>query len=269
MNMEPAASRVDSSENSPVTSPEDVTIIIPTYNEVDNLEAICAAARSHGYRVLVVDDGSPDGTGDMADALASGDVALDVLHRSEKAGLGTAYAAGFARALDRGARVLVEMDADFSHDPADLPRLVAAIDAGADVAIGSRYVRGGGTDDWPWYRQAISRGGNEYAAMMLGLDVADATAGFRAYTAGAIKELDPSSCDASGYAFQVEMTWRAHEAGLVITEVPIRFRDRELGNSKMSGAIAIEAMTLITKWGIARRLGPGRGYAPGDADNGT
>ncbi len=269
MNMEPAASRVDSSENSPVTIPEDVTIIIPTYNEVDNLEAICAAARSHGYRVLVVDDGSPDGTGDMADALASGDVALDVLHRSEKAGLGTAYAAGFAKALDRGARVLVEMDADFSHDPADLPRLVAAIDAGADVAIGSRYVRGGGTDDWPWYRQAISRGGNEYAAMMLGLDVADTTAGFRAYTAEAIKELDPSSCDASGYAFQVEMTWRAHEAGLVITEVPIRFRDRELGNSKMSGAIAIEAMTLITKWGIARRLGPGRGYAPGDADNGT
>jgi len=269
MNMKPAAGRIDSPESRSMISPEDVTVIIPTYNEVDNLESICAAARAHGYRVLVVDDGSPDGTGDMADALASGDVALDVLHRPGKAGLGKAYAAGFAAALDQGAQVLIEMDADFSHDPADLPRLVAAIEEGAALAIGSRYVRGGGTDDWPWYRQAISRGGNEYAALMLGLEVSDTTAGFRAYTAAAIKELDPGSCDASGYAFQVEMTWRAHDAGLVITEVPIRFRDRELGNSKMSGAIAIEAMTLITKWGIARRLGPERGYAPGDADRGA
>jgi dolichol-phosphate mannosyltransferase len=238
-----------------MTRPEDVTIIIPTYNEADNLESICAAARSHGYRVLIVDDGSPDGTGDMANALASGDPDLDVLHRTEKAGLGPAYAAGFSMALDQGAHVMCEMDADFSHDPADLPRLIAAIDEGADVVIGSRYVRGGGTDDWPWYRQAISRAGNDYAALMLDLEVSDTTAGFRAYTAEAIKELDPSSCDASGYAFQVEMTWRAHEAGLVITEVPIRFRDRELGNSKMSGAIALEAMALITKWGWQRRFG--------------
>lgn len=238
-----------------MTRPEDVTIIIPTYNEADNLESICAAARSHGYRVLVVDDGSPDGTGDMANALASGDSGLDVLHRTEKTGLGPAYAAGFSMALDQGAHVMCEMDADFSHDPSDLPRLIAAIDEGADVVIGSRYVRGGGTDDWPWYRQAISRAGNDYAALMLDLEVSDTTAGFRAYTAEAIKELDPSSCDASGYAFQVEMTWRAHEAGLVITEVPIRFRDRELGNSKMSGAIAVEAMALITKWGWQRRFG--------------
>jgi dolichol-phosphate mannosyltransferase len=250
-------------------TPEDVTVIIPTYNEVDNLEAITTAARTHGYQVLVVDDGSPDGTGELADALSGADAGLDVLHRTEKAGLGTAYAAGFAIAMDRGALVMCEMDADFSHDPADLPRLIDAVDAGADVAIGSRYVRGGGADEWPWYRRAISRAGNDYAALMLDLDVRDTTAGFRAYTAEAIKELDPSSCDASGYAFQVEMTWRAHLAGLVITEVPIRFRDRELGSSKMSGAIAVEAMTLITKWGIARRLGPERQYAPRDAHHGA
>jgi len=252
-----------------MTRPADVTVIIPTYNEVENLEAITAAARSHGYRVLIVDDGSPDGTGDLADALSSADAALEVLHRTEKAGLGTAYATGFSVALEQGAQVICEMDADFSHDPGDLPRLIAAIDAGADVVIGSRYVRGGGTEDWPWYRQAISRGGNEYAALMLDLKVTDTTAGFRAYTAEAIEELDPSSCDASGYAFQVEMTWRAHEAGLSITEVPIRFRDRELGHSKMSAAIALEAMALITKWGIARRLGPDRRYAPGDASHGA
>ncbi len=255
MSMESVASPVHPSSEDRMTSPAEVTVVIPTYNEVDNLESISAAARAHGYQVLIVDDGSPDGTGDLADALSSGDAGFSVLHRSEKAGLGTAYAAGFAIALDHGARVLCEMDADFSHDPGDLPRLVAAIDKGADLAIGSRYVRGGGTEDWPWYRQAISRAGNDYAALMLDLDVADTTAGFRAYTAEAIKELDPSSCDASGYAFQVEMTWRAHEAGLQITEVPIRFRDRELGHSKMSAGIAVEAMMLITMWGWKRRFG--------------
>ena len=193
MSMKSVASPTHPSGKPSMTRPEDVTIIIPTYNEADNLESICAAARGHGYRVLIVDDGSPDGTGDMADALASGDPDLDVLHRTEKAGLGPAYAAGFSMALDQGAHVMCEMDADFSHDPSDLPRLIAAIDEGADVVIGSRYVRGGGTDDWPWYRQAISRAGNDYAALMLDLEVSDTTAGFRAYTAEAIKELDPSS----------------------------------------------------------------------------
>ena len=253
--MESVAHPVDSPPDRPMIRPEDVTVIIPTYNEVDNLEAISSAARRHGYRVLIVDDGSPDGTGDLANALASADVGFDVLHRPEKAGLGTAYAAGFTVAIDFGARVLCEMDADFSHDPSDLPSLVAAIESGADVVIGSRYVRGGGTEGWPWYRQAISRAGNEYAAILLDLDVRDTTAGFRAYTAEAIKELDPASCDASGYAFQVEMTWRAKEAGLTIAEVPIRFRDRELGESKMSAAIAIEAVALITRWGWRRRFG--------------
>ncbi len=253
--MESVASPVHSPADRPMIRPEDVTVIIPTYNEVDNLEAISSAARRHGYRVLIVDDGSPDGTGDLANALATADDGFDVLHRPEKAGLGTAYAAGFALAIDLGARVLCEMDADFSHDPSDLPSLVAAIESGADVVIGSRYVRGGGTEGWPWYRQAISRAGNEYAAILLDLDVRDTTAGFRAYTAEAIKELDPASCDASGYAFQVEMTWRAKEAGLTIAEVPIRFRDRELGESKMSPGIAMEAIALITRWGWRRRVG--------------
>ncbi len=253
--MESVASPVHSPADRPMIRPEDVTVIIPTYNEVDNLEAISSAARRHGYRVLIVDDGSPDGTGDLANALATADDGFDVLHRPGKAGLGTAYAAGFALAIDLGARVLCEMDADFSHDPSDLPSLVAAIESGADVVIGSRYVRGGGTEGWPWYRQAISRAGNEYAAILLDLDVRDTTAGFRAYTAEAIKELDPASCDASGYAFQVEMTWRAKEAGLTIVEVPIRFRDRELGESKMSAGIAIEAIALITRWGWRRRFG--------------
>lgn len=238
-----------------MTRPEDVTVVIPTYNEADNLEAITAAARIYGYRVLVVDDASPDGTGHLADALSGGDDGFDVIHRSEKAGLGTAYAEGFTSAIDSGARVLCEMDADFSHDPADLPRLIAAIDAGADLAIGSRYIGGGGTENWPWYRQAISRAGNDYAALMLDLGIKDTTAGFRAYTAEAIKALDPSSCDASGYAFQVEMTWRASRAGMTIVEVPIRFRDRELGNSKMSAGIALEAVLLITMWGWKRRFG--------------
>ncbi len=235
--------------------PDEVIVIVPTYNEAENIEAIAAAVRSRGYRLLVVDDGSPDGTGDTADALATSDDGVSVLHRSEKAGLGKAYAAGFAHAAELDATILCEMDADFSHDPADLPRLVAAIENGADLAIGSRYVPGGGADDWPWHRRLISRGGNRYAALMLGIDVRDATAGFRAFRTDAIRRLEPETCDASGYAFQVEMAWRASEAGMTITEVPIRFKDREAGTSKMSSAIAIEAMRLVTRWGWQRRFG--------------
>lgn len=237
-----------------MTVPDDVIVIVPTYNEVENLESIASAVRAHGYRLLIVDDGSPDGTGEIADALAAADDGVAVLHRDSKAGLGKAYAAGFTRALDLDGRVLCEMDADFSHDPADLPRLIAAIDAGADVAIGSRYVPGGGADDWPWFRRAISSGGNRYAALMLGIKVKDATAGYRAFRADAIRSLHPETCDASGYAFQVEMAWRASEAGLKITEIPIRFRDREAGTSKMSTSIALEAMQLVTRWGWNRRF---------------
>ena len=245
---------VDAAPN--MTIPHDVIVIVPTYNEAENLEAIAAAVRAHGYRLLVVDDGSPDGTGEIADSLATADDGIAVLHRDTKAGLGKAYAAGFTQALELDGKVLCEMDADFSHDPADLPRLIAAIDEGADLAIGSRYVPGGGADDWPWHRKLISSGGNRYAALMLGIKVKDATAGYRAFRADAIRRLRPETCDASGYAFQVEMAWRASEAGLKIVEVPIRFRDREAGTSKMSTSIALEAMALVTRWGWHRRFGP-------------
>jgi len=233
----------------------DVIVIVPTYNEVENIEGIAHAVRTHGYRMLIVDDASPDGTGDVADSLAAADAGISVLHRPDKLGLGRAYGAGFARATDLRARVLCEMDADFSHDPADLPRLVGAVEDGADLAIGSRYVPGGGVDDWPWYRRLISRGGNRFSTWMLGIGVRDATAGFRAFTADAIRTLEPATCDASGYAFQVEMAWRAERAGMTITEVPIRFKDRQAGKSKMTGAIAFEAILRVTGWGLRRRFG--------------
>lgn len=240
--------------DAPITLPGDVIVIVPTYNEAENIEAIADAVRSRGFRLLVVDDGSPDGTGDAADVIASNDHGVSVLHRPEKRGLGRAYAAGFAAATALEGTIFCEMDADFSHDPADLQRLVAAIDDGADVAIGSRYVPGGGTEGWPWYRTAISRGGNRYAALMLGISVRDATAGFRAFRREAVEQLQPASCDASGYAFQVEIAWRAQTAGLRITEVPITFREREAGSSKMSAGIALEAMRLVTRWGLRRRF---------------
>ncbi len=237
-----------------MTRPNDVMVVIPTYNEAENVEAITGAVRSQGFRVLIVDDGSPDGTGGIAGRLAAEDEGVAVLHRTEKAGLGQAYAAGFEAAASLNATIFCEMDADFSHDPADLPRLIAAIDAGADLAIGSRYVPGGGTEGWPWHRRAISKGGNRYAAWMLGIHVKDATAGFRAFRSAAIQRLDPASCDAAGYAFQVEMARRAEDAELRITEVPIQFKERQAGTSKMSTGIAIEAMRLVTRWGWQRRV---------------
>lgn len=230
-------------------------VIVPTYNERENIEDVARAVRNHGYGLLIVDDGSPDGTGEIADRLSGADPDIHVLHRSEKQGLGPAYAAGFAHGLELGADILCEMDADFSHDPADLPRLVEAVQRGADLAIGSRYVEGGGTDGWPWHRQAISKGGNLYAATMLGIHVKDATAGFRAFRDTAIRKIDPTTCQASGYGFQVEMAWRTEAAGLEIVEVPIVFKDRERGHSKMNSSIALEAMWLVTKWGFASRFG--------------
>jgi dolichol-phosphate mannosyltransferase len=231
-----------------------VLVIVPTYNESENIEEIAKAVRAHGYDLLVVDDGSPDGTGEIADRLGAADPGILVLHRSEKSGLGPAYAAGFEHGLELGYEILCEMDADFSHDPTDLPRLVAAIEAGADLAIGSRYIAGGATEGWPWYREALSRGGNLYASILLGLNVRDATAGFRAFRDMTLRKIDPSSCQASGYGFQVEMAWRTEEAGLEIVEVPITFRDRILGESKMNSKIALEAIGLITRWGIADRI---------------
>jgi dolichol-phosphate mannosyltransferase len=233
---------------------DDVLVVLPTYNEAENVERMAAAILEHGPRLLVVDDGSPDGTGRIADGLAA-DERIDVLHRKEKAGLGPAYAAGFAWGLERGAQIMCEMDADFSHDPNDLPRLFAAVDAGADLAIGSRYVKGGGVDNWPWRRRALSRGGNLYANIMLGARVGDMTSGFRAFRADAIRRLHPEQCKSSGYAFQIEMAWRARHLGLEIVEVPILFRDREAGDSKMSTDIAVEAIRLVTGWGLGRMVG--------------
>lgn len=233
-------------------SPDEVVCIVPTFNERENLPEIAKAVRAHGYRLLIVDDNSPDGTGAIADQLAAEDPMTSVLHREKKEGLGPAYAAGFDLALDNGAAVLIEMDADFSHDPKDLPRLVSAVEAGADLAIGSRYVPGGSTPDWPWLRRFISRGGNIYARLMLGIPTRDATAGFRAFRSEALRRLPYREAEASGYGFQVEMAWRATQAGLVVTEVPIAFRDRTRGKSKMGPDIVIEAMKLVTQWGFGR-----------------
>lgn len=229
--------------------------MLPTYNEVENLEAIVSAVRAEGAGVLVVDDASPDGTGRRADALAAADPGVVVLHRSGKEGLGAAYAAGFARALETGATLIGQMDADFSHDPRTLPQLVAAVEQGADVAIGSRYVTKGSTVGWPWLRRMISGGANRYVRLVLGVHTRDATAGFRVYRAGALRRLDPGTCRSAGYAFQVEMTYRAERAGLAICELPIRFVERRHGESKMSIGIAVEAMWLITTWGLRRLWG--------------
>jgi dolichol-phosphate mannosyltransferase len=216
---------------------------------------MAAAVLLHGYRLIVVDDGSPDGTGDIADSIARDVDRMSVLHRTTKEGLGPAYAAGFDRALADGAEVVVEMDADFSHNPTDLPRLVTGIEEGADLVIGSRYVEGGDTPDWPLSRRLISRGGNLWVRLMLGMPVRDATAGFRAYRAAALRQLPYREARASGYGFQVEMAWRAYQAGHDIREIPIVFRDRELGKSKMGLGIVLEAMWLVTRWGISRRFG--------------
>ena len=234
-------------------SPDQVTVVVPTYNESHNLAEIAKAVLAHGYRMVVVDDNSPDGTGALADELAEQHDRLSVIHRSAKRGLGPAYAQAFSALLAEGSSaVVVEMDADFSHDPADLPRLVEAVANGADLAIGSRYVPGGSTPDWPLIRQLISRGGNLYARTMLGIPISDATAGFRAFRAGSLAQLPFQKAEASGYAFQVEMAWRADQAGMKGVELPIAFWDRQAGNSKMGFPIVVEAMWLVTVWGIGR-----------------
>jgi dolichol-phosphate mannosyltransferase len=187
--------------------------------------------------------------------MARANPAISVLHREKKEGLGPAYRAGFDRALADGAETVIEMDADFSHDPADLPRLVEAVEQGADLAIGSRYVPGGSTPDWPWSRRFISKGGNLYARIMLGIPTRDATAGFRAFRAEALRVLSYENAEASGYGFQVEMAMRAHGAGMKVVEVPISFKDRTRGTSKMGTGIVLEAMGLVTVWGFKRLFG--------------
>ena len=230
-------------------------VAIPTYNERDNLETTVAAALAGTDRIdiLVVDDSSPDGTGDIADALAEAHQRVHVLHRPEKQGLGAAYLAAFAWAGEHGYRTVVEMDADGSHDPADLPRLLDALDEGADVAIGSRYIPGGAVRNWALHRLALSRGAGIFTRAMLGLRVKDVTAGYRAYRLDALHKLQLDTVNSVGYCFQIDLTWRAVKAGFDIREIPIVFTERRAGASKMNGAITVEALWNVTRWGLAHR----------------
>jgi dolichol-phosphate mannosyltransferase len=239
-------------------------LILPTYNEADNLAGVVAAAREalreaapEGHRILVVDDNSPDGTGELADRLASEHDDVEVLHRHAKAGLGQAYVAGFAVALERGAGFVVEMDADFSHDPAYLGPLIAAARDDADVALGSRYVDGGGVRNWGLVRRAVSRGGCLYARAVLGVGTRDLTGGFKCFRAEALEAIDFRTVRSQGYAFQVELTYRALLRGLRVVELPIVFVERREGQSKMSGRIALEAVWQIPRLRLARRSNSG------------
>jgi dolichol-phosphate mannosyltransferase len=227
-------------------------LILPTYNEAANVEAILQAAGEtlsgaapEGFKVLVVDDGSPDGTGRLADAMAEQHEWVEVLHRTAKGGIGPAYLAGFDHALKEGAGYVMEMDSDFSHDPADLARLLEAARGGADLALGSRYVPGGGVMNWGLLRRIVSEGGSTYARIVLGLQVRDLTGGFKCFRREVLEAIDFATVRSRGYAFQVELTYRAVQRGFRVVEVPITFRDREQGQSKMSWRIAAEAMWLV------------------------
>jgi len=229
-------------------------VIIPTYNERDNIEPIMARLRAAvpAAHVLVVDDGSPDGTGKIADAMADEDHNVHVLHRASKTGLGAAYIAGFDVGLDAGYDVLVEMDADGSHAPEQLPRLLGALER-ADLVLGSRWVPGGTVVNWPRHREFLSRGANRYTRLALGLGLRDATGGYRAYRREVLEAIDYAAVASEGYCFQIDLAWRALLGGYRVTEVPITFAERERGKSKMSGAIVREALWRVTQWGISRR----------------
>jgi dolichol-phosphate mannosyltransferase len=238
-------------------------IVIPTYNERETLPQIVPAVRAAvpAASLLIVDDNSPDGTGALADQLAAADPQIEVLHRPGKAGLGAAYLGAFEHALaaPRRWQRIVQMDADFSHDPKDVPRLLQALDDGADVAIGSRYTAGGGTQNWGLGRRLISRGGGLYARLALGVHVNDLTAGFKAWRTTALRGIDLGAVSARGYGFQIEMSYRALRAGFRVVEVPIRFVDRRVGQSKMSGGIFWEAVTLV--WSLRSRVPRGAGQS--------
>ncbi len=231
-------------------------VVLPTYNEAENIVEVLDLVRLALPQadVLVVDDGSPDGTADLADAWGADNGGAEVLRRSGKMGLGSAYRAGFAHGLANGYGVLVEMDSDLQHDPAMLPALVHAVEDGADLAIGSRYVPGGQVPGWKWSRKFISQAGNLYASVMLGMPVRDSTAGFRAYSADALRAIDLDSVLADGYGFQIEMAYSVTANGGRITEVPITFNDRQRGTSKMSSRIVVEALALVTWWAVRDRL---------------
>ncbi len=236
-----------------------VAVIIPTYNERDNIEIITGRVRSAvpDAHLLVVDDNSPDGTGEIADKLAGEDSHVHVLHRAGKAGLGAAYIAGFRWALEQGYGALVEMDADGSHQPEELPRLLAAL-AEADLVLGSRYVPGGAVLNWARSRELLSRAGNTYARLMLGLKLKDATGGYRVFRASTLRRIGLDGVNSQGYCFQIDLARRTIGAGLTVTEVPITFEERQRGASKMSRKIVLEALWRVTGWGIAARLRPGR-----------
>ena len=232
--------------------------IVPTYNEAENIERLCRAIRKHApdVGILVVDDNSPDGTADLVESLVEELGDLQVMRRPGKGGLGAAYLAGMRRAIDEGADICIQIDADFSHDPVMIPALVSAVEHGADLALGSRYVPGGHTENWPRKRRMLSRWGNRYVAGVLGLAINDATAGYRAYRSDALTELmDFESVTAAGYGFQVEMTHRLVRSGGRIVEIPITFRDRTSGESKMSGGIIQEAFVRVLQLWVKDRRG--------------
>ncbi|MEO7006441.1 MAG: polyprenol monophosphomannose synthase [Terrimesophilobacter sp.] len=233
----------------------DVLVIVPTYNEVGNLAAVLGRLRQAlpAADVLVVDDASPDGTGALADTLAANDPGVSVWHRDAKEGLGRAYVASFEKGLAAGYLFLVEMDADGSHDPAELPAMLAAAASGADLVLGSRWVTGGAVRNWPWVRQAISRIGNSYARLVLASGVHDLTSGFRVFRAEALRSLDLNTVSSQGYCFQVELAWRLERQGALIVEHPITFVERTVGRSKMHAGIVAEALLRVTGWGLTKR----------------
>jgi dolichol-phosphate mannosyltransferase len=233
-----------------------VAVIVPTYNERENLAPIVGRVRTSvpNADVLVVDDGSPDGTGELADQIAARDPRVHVMHRTGKSGLGAAYIAGFRWALYRGYGAVVEMDADGSHQPEQLPELLIAAEY-ADLVIGSRWVPGGRVVNWPWFRQILSRSGNTYVRLMLGIGLRDATGGYRVYRSNTLRQIGLDQVQSQGYCFQVDLTLRTLQAGMTAIEVPITFVERSYGSSKMSRNIVIEALWMVTRWGIAARVG--------------
>ena len=241
-----------------------VLVVLPTYNESENIDRVLRRIRNAlpDATVLVVDDGSPDGTGDMAETLGKELGQIELLRRTEKSGLGSAYRAGFRWGLDHGYDACVEMDADLSHEPEALPGLVEALADPCELAVGSRYVTGGVIPNWAWHRRLLSRGGNVYAETLLGLGVRDATSGFRAYSASVLRRIALDQIRADGYGFQIEMTYQAKRAGAAIVEVPISFVDRVDGESKMSTFIVVEAFGLVTWWGLQRLVHRWRRKAP-------
>ena len=233
-------------------STDRAVVVIPTYCERDNLAPLLQRLLSAvpDVDVLIVDDNSPDGTGAVADALAAAETRVTVLHRAHKQGLGPAYVAGFRWALERDYAMVVEMDADGSHQPEQLPALLAALHDGASLAIGSRWIPGGRVVNWPWYRRAISRAGTQYARLLLRSRLHDITSGYRVYRRAALESIDLSSLSADGYAFQIELAWRVERAGGGIREVPITFVERTRGQSKMTLRIVLEALVHVSRWGI-------------------